>query len=141
MSSQGLSVGDVLPKMNTQDGMFRRLTPEKGSGRYALIQFWAAYDAPSRARMQQWNLFFGASLSDKILYHRISLDLDPDIALLTEQIDQIENGDGLAVGTLREETIDLYKLSQGMHSYLVNDQGTICAIDPTEAELERFYRS
>ncbi len=108
--------------------------------RFTLVHFWASYDAESRAKNIQWNNFFAQSLSDKISYKAISLDPDLDIYNRILMIDGINSSTQFCVKEeRRSEVLGRYALEKAMHSYLIDEDGTICLIDPKAEELNYFY--
>ncbi len=136
-----LRVGEQLSELGTLTERSCRVLPEKSSKRFTLVHFWASYDATSRARNLQWDQFFSQTVSDKIGYKAISLDPDRGVFLHTLAIDELSRDNQLCVETSRrEELLGRYALADGLHSYLIDDQGRICLIDPSLEELNHFYR-
>lgn len=69
----GINPGDFAPRIESL-GTESNFSFQNHSGRYTLLNFWATYDAESRARnVQLWNEVNKLS-SDKIAMYSISLD-------------------------------------------------------------------
>ncbi len=135
-----LSVGEQLSELGTLTDKSCRVLPEKSSKRFTLVHFWASYDATSRTRNIQWNEFFAKTVSDRIGYKAISLDPDEAVFRRTLAIDGLRGEDQLFVeSSHREEVLGRYALTEGLHSYLVDDEGAICLVDPSLEELNHFY--
>ncbi len=135
-----LTVGEQLSELGEMTMTSRCILPETSSKRFTLVHFWASYDAQSRAKNIQWNKFFSKTVSDKIGYTAISLDPDKDVFQHTLAIDELELSNQLCVDVARrDELIGRYALSEGLHSYLIDDEGRICLLDPSLEELNHFY--
>ena len=69
----GTNPGDLAPRIESLGGE-SDFSFQNHSGRYTLLNFWAAYDAESRVRnVQLWNEVNKLS-SDKIAMYSVSLD-------------------------------------------------------------------
>ncbi len=138
---QELRVGEQLTELGAMTEQSCRVLPEQSSKRFTLVHFWASYDATSRARNIEWNQFFGQTVSDKISYKAISLDPYRAVYQRTLAIDRLREESQLYVDNARrEEFLGRYALTEGLHTYLLDDEGTICLIDPSLDELNHFYR-
>lgn len=135
---KNLKIGDVMPNIKTNNLDIKELLPEKN--RFKLIHFWASYDANSRIKNKDYSIFFASRISDKILYKSISLDEDKDICLTTLNLDSVENHVIFLGKENISKFIDLYNIDENRHSYLINDKGEICAINPTPEDIMEFYR-
>lgn len=133
-----LKVGDVMPSIKTNNLSINELLPEKS--RFKLIHFWASYDAESRIKNKDYSKFFDSCVSDKILYKSVSLDEDMDVCLKTLDMDSVNNQTVFVGKENISKLIDLYNLSENVYSYLINDKGKICAINPTQNEIMDFYK-
>lgn len=139
-SHSGLAVGNVLPEMKPLQEQPYQLLPQ--SGRYSLIHFWAAYDGESRSEHIAWSNHFAHTVSDKIAYRAVCLDLDKAVyeqTLLLDGIPTNQAGQCSPNPQVRLEIIDRYALSGSMHSYLVDERGVVLSVDPALEELKRFY--
>ena len=82
----GINPGDFAPRIESL-GTESNFSFQNHSGRYTLLNFWATYDAESRARnVQLWNEVNKLS-SDKIAMYSISLDEKESIFTETVKAD------------------------------------------------------
>lgn len=139
-SPGALRVGDVLPKMKSLDVGGRQSAPESQPQTYRLIHFWAAYDAPSRAANQVWDHYFLANPHLSIRYQGVSVDPEQAIWRQTISWDQVDPQRQYCFPAegAPDEYLQEAGLADGLHSYLVNAQGVVVAVDPTPAELTNF---
>ena len=85
----GINPGDLAPRIESL-GNERNFSFQNHSGRYTLLNFWAVYDAESRARnVQLWNEVNKLN-SDKIAMYSISLDEKESIFTETVKADKLE---------------------------------------------------
>ena len=132
----GVNPGDLAPRIETLGNEAHGLSFQNHSGRYTLLNFWAAYDAESRARnVQLWNEVNKMS-SNKIEMYSVSLDEKASIFNETIKMDKLSN-----TNQLHEElgkASDLYKkfnLKKGFKNFLINDEGVIVAANVNPDEL------
>ena len=131
-SSEGLLVGDVLPKMKSMDVGGREADSAETSPRYRLIHFWAAYDATSRAANAMWDHFFAEQAPQSICFQAISLDPDEAVWSRTIALDQVDQESQRRVAPEeRHQCMTHAGLTGGLHTYLVDDRGVVVAVDPT----------
>lgn len=109
------------------------------SGRYALVQFWAAYDAASRAQNIVWSRYFARTVSDKIAYRAISLDPSDAVYQQTIALDKLDALNQYRNSSDARRMTTQYGLEHNMHAYLIDDEGIVLRVDPTIEELEQFY--
>lgn len=138
-SSGALAVGDVLPKMKSLDVGGRSSSPARETPAYRLIHFWAAYDAPSRVANQVWDHYFTMHPHTAIRYEGVSLDAERAVWERTITWDEVDpqRQHCLPAGELAEYAPEA-GLTDGLHSYLVDAQGVIVAVDPTPEALANF---
>ena len=134
--TEGVNPGDLAPRIETLGNETHGLSFQNHSGRYTLLNFWAAYDAESRARnVQLWNEVNKMS-SNKIEMYSVSLDEKTSIFNETIKMDKLSN-----TNQLHEElgkASDLYKkfnLKKGFNNFLINDEGVIVAANVNPDEL------
>ena len=86
----GINPGDFAPRIESL-GTESNFSFQNHSGRYTLLNFWATYDAESRARnVQLWNEVNKLS-SDKIAMYSVSLDEKESIFTETVQSNFMKN--------------------------------------------------
>lgn len=123
----GLNPGDLAPGIeslgNESDFSF-----QNHSGRYTLLNFWAAYDAESRVRNVQLMNEINKSGSDKVVFRSFSLDEKESIFTETVKIDRIdETTQFYAAPAIAADLYEKYHLEKGFTSFLIDDKGVIVA--------------
>ncbi|MDR0748820.1 MAG: thioredoxin family protein [Tannerellaceae bacterium] len=132
---KGLSPGDLAPGIKSL-GNERDFNFQNHSGRYTLLNFWAAYNAESRVR----NIRLANEVSklnpEKISFCSISLDEKESIFSETVRIDKLNETTQFHAGQSRKSVLyKRYNLKRGFKNYLINDEGVIIATDITPDEL------
>lgn len=140
--TEGYRPGDLAPGIESL-GTDREITFPNRSGRYTLLHFWAAYDAPSRMQnVQLWNQFNACPDpvdSARIQLISVSVDEPESVFWGTLQTDKLENT--CQVHAKRGEHSDVYKkygLKKGLRNFLIDDKGVIVAINLTPDELTEW---
>ena len=101
-----------------------------------MLNFWAAYDAESRARnVQLWNEVNKLS-SDKIAMYSISLDEKESIFTETVKADKLEGTKQFheELGK-KSELYGKFNLKKGLKNFLIDDKGVIIAENVTPDKL------
>ena len=111
------------------------------SGRYTLLNFWATYDAESRARnVQLWNEVNKLS-SDKIAMYSISLDEKESIFTETVKADKLEGTKQFHEELGRKsELFGKYNLQKGFCNFLIDDKGVIIATNVAPEDLTKVLK-
>lgn len=137
----GLNPGDLAPRIeslgNSSDIRF-----QNHSGRYTLLNFWAAYDAESRARNVRLSNEVNKFGSDRIAMYSVSLDKKKSIFEETVKADKLE-GTVQVLDELGEQSV-LYQqfgLKKGFRNFLIDDKGVIIAANVTPAKLAELLKS
>ena len=131
----GVNPGDLAPGIE-----FSGNGPEVGfrnqSGRYTLLNFWAAYDAESRARNVR--LANEVSKWDPERISLCSISLDERESIFAETVRM----DGLNPSTQFHEEADKrsamcerFGLEKGFRNFLIDDEGVIVAANVTPERL------
>ena len=131
----GLNPGDFAPRIESL-GNETSFSFQNHSGRYTLLNFWAAYDAESRARnVQLWNEVNKLS-SDKIAMYSVSLDEKESIFTETVKADKL-NGTKQFREELgkKSELYGKFNLQKGLKNFLIDDKGVIIAANVTPDKL------
>jgi hypothetical protein len=136
--SEGLSPGDLAPRIesleNERDFDFRN-----HSNRYTLLNFWATYDAESRARNVRLSNEVSKLSSGKIAMYSISLDESPSIFSETIRIDKLNQTTQFhAVPEKNSKLYRRYNLNKGFSNFLINEQGVIVATNITPERLTKI---
>jgi hypothetical protein len=138
-SSVGLSPGDRAPGIkysgNERDFSFRN-----HSGRYTLVNFWATYDAESRARNIRLSNAAGKLSRDKIAMYSVSMDGNPVIFSETVRIDSLDPETQFHEAKGKNSKLyRTYNLKRGFSNFLINEKGVIVAKNITPDELAKFF--
>lgn len=122
----GINPGDFAPRIESL-GTESNFSFQNHSGRYTLLNFWATYDAESRARnVQLWNEVNKLS-SDKIAMYSISLDEKESIFTETVKADKLEGTKQFHEELGRKsELFGKYNLQKGFCNFLIDDKGLLC---------------
>lgn len=137
----GINPGDLAPRIefSGNDGIdhFRN-----HSGRYLLINFWAAYDGKSRARnVQLWNEVRKLR-SDQITMYSFSLDKRESVFTETIKADKLEKTN--QIHEKQGENSELYesfKLKKGFRNFLIDEKGIIIATNVTSSDLREIIKA
>ena len=114
--TEGVNPGDLAPRIEFL-GNDAKASFHNQLGRYTLLNFWAAYDAESRARNVQLANEVNKFGPDKIAMCSISMD---------------------------EKESELYKkydLRKGFKNFLINDEGVIIAANVTPEKLTEILKA
>lgn len=137
----GLNPGDFAPRIeslgNSSDIRF-----QNHSGRYTLLNFWAAYDAESRARNVRLSNEVNKFGSDRIAMYSVSLDKRKSVFEETVKADKLE-GTVQILDELGEKSA-LYRqfgLEKGFRNFLIDDCGVIIAANITPDKLAELLKS
>lgn len=136
----GVNPGDLAPRIeflgDGSDSSF-----QNHSGRYTLLNFWAAYDAESRARnVQLWNEVNKLS-ADEIAMYSISMDEKESIFTETVKADKLEGTKQFHEGLGEKSKLyGEYNLRKGLNNFLINDKGVIIAANVTPDQLTKMLK-
>jgi hypothetical protein len=140
--TEGYRPGDLAPGIESL-GMDRDILFPNRSGRYTLLHFWAAYDAPSRMlNVRLWNrLSLCPDPVDSLRIQLISVSFDEKESVFwgTVQTDRLGNTN--QVYEKRGENSEVYKkygLKKGLRNFLIDDKGVIVATDVTPEKLTEW---
>lgn len=131
----GTNPGDLAPRIESLGGE-SDFSFQNHSGRYTLLNFWAAYDAESRARnVQLWNEINKLS-SDKVAMYSVSFDEKESIFTETVKADRLSNTKQFheELGK-KSELYGKFNLKKGLKNYLIDDKGVIIAENVTPDKL------
>lgn len=130
---EGLFPGDRVPGITlsgSENGF------QNHSGRYTLLNFWAAYDATSRAQNVRLANVIEKLGSGKVSLCSVSLDQKESIFLGTMRIDKLDETTQFhANESERPEVFRKYNLGKGFRNFLINDKGVIVATNVSPEKL------
>lgn len=131
----GTNPGDLAPGIESL-GNENNFSFQNHSGRYTLLNFWAAYDAESRARnVQLWNEV-NKSDSQKIAMYSVSLDEKKSIFTETVKADRLNGTKQIHDELGRKSALyGKFNLQKGLRSFLIDDKGVIIASNVTPEKL------
>ena len=95
-------------------------------GNYVIVNFWTSDDAEARIRNIHYDRFF-KSIGKNLSF--ISVNFDDSDNMFKELV----RTDGLS------EVYKRYRLKSGMNSYLLDKDGKILAINPTQQQLTKYF--
>ena len=133
--TEGVNPGDLAPRIeflgNSGNANFHNQ-----SGRYTLLNFWAAYDAESRVRNVQLTNEVNKLGLDKISMCSISMDEKESIFTETVKIDKLDFTTQFhdRLGK-KSEVYKKYHLQKGFKNFLIDDKGVIIAANVTPDRL------
>ena len=135
--TEGVNPGDLAFLGNDAKASFHNQL-----GRYTLLNFWAAYDAESRARNVQLANEVNKFGPDKIAMCSISMDEKESIFTETVKIDKLDLSTQFHEGLGKEsELYKKYDLRKGFKNFLINDEGVIIAANVTPEKLTEILKA
>lgn len=137
-SVEGINPGDKAPRIEFLGNRNEFAFPNS-SGRYVLVNFWAAYDAESRADNVRMANAISKMDSSKIVLCSISLDKKESIFSETVKIDHLDKTYQFHENQgENSEVFKKYRLDRGFRNFLINSEGTIIACDITPQRLNEI---
>lgn len=139
--TEGVNPGDLAPRIECL-GNDAKASFHNQLGRYTLLNFWAAYDAESRARNVQLANEVNKFGPDKIAMCSISMDEKESIFTETVKIDKLDLSTQFHEGLGKEsELYKKYDLRKGFKNFLINDEGVIIAANVTPEKLTEILKA
>jgi hypothetical protein len=138
VNTEGLSPGDRAPRIESL-GNERKINFRNHSNRYTLLNFWATYDAESRARNIKLSNEVGKISSGKIALCSISLDESESVFSETIRIDNLDEATQFhETEGKKSKLYRMYNLKKGFNNFLINEKGVIVAKNITPDELAKM---
>jgi hypothetical protein len=133
--SEGLTPGSRMPEIHLQ-----HFSP---AGKYVFLQFWAAYDATSRAEnVLIANRLAGMSREN---VRMISVSFDENVSVFNEtvKVDNLFPSAQLFNVPLgrKSEIFRKYRLDEGFKNLLIDPQGVILAVDVSPDKLREVLET
>ncbi len=139
--TEGVNPGDLAPRIEFLVN-YAKASFHNQLGRYTLLNFWAAYDAESRARNVQLANEVNKFGPDKIAMCSISMDEKESIFTETVKIDKLDLSTQFHEGLGKEsELYKKYDLRKGFKTFLINDEGVIIAANVTPEKLTEILKA
>ena len=138
LPSIGYHPGETIPDIVLTDSEGERLALHELKGKKVLLNFWASYDAQSRAANVQLYNFLSRNNAD-VTFISVSFDENPNVLERTLAMDHLE-----MISCYRETNgtdSDLYqdlRFNKGFRSYLIDEQGVITAMNIDSGDLQEL---
>ncbi|WP_102408705.1 thioredoxin family protein [Parabacteroides bouchesdurhonensis] len=138
--TEGVNPGDLAPRIESL-GDESNFNFQNHSGRYTLLNFWAAYDAESRVRNVLLSNEINKLGSNKIAMYSVSLDEKSSVFMETVKADKLDLStqfhDELGKAS---EVYRKYNLKKGFKNFLIDDKGIIIAANVTPEKLTEVLK-
>ncbi len=137
-TSIGYYPGNEIPNIVLTGLEGQNLDLNDYKGKKVVINFWAAYDAPSRANNVRLNNYLKEYAND-VEFLSVSLDESINVCRKTALLDKIDLNSQFcdAEGT-NSKIYKEFKLNKGFRSYLIDEDGVIKAIDLSADRLKEL---
>jgi len=130
----GYRCGDFAPSKTL--GRYCSLSLSNSSGRYTLLQFWAAYDVKSRISNIRMNNRISYIDNEQIEMISINLDKYESVFQETVQTDNLIKSNLFHISLADQpEIIRQYNLRKGLSNYLIDPYGVIVAVNITPEKI------
>ena len=103
-----------------------------------LLTFWSSADAVSRLENMRYDRL---SRQDGVTYTHVSVNMDRNQSVFNSivTIDNLDRSAQFSTSTeVQDDIIRSWRLENGYHSFLIDAQGKIVAIDPDEQALAKI---
>lgn len=107
-------------------------------GENILLTFWTSSDANSRLENMRYDRI---SRDDAMQFIHVSVNLDRSVSVFNSivTIDDLNRSAQISTSLdVQDDIIKRWRLQDGYHSFLLDRQGTIIAVDPNEKMLEEL---
>jgi len=139
--SVGLNPGSLSPQLYVVDreGVERSLSDF--SGKRVLLNFWAAYDGPSRERNIRFSQTLNQSVSSNVAYLSVSLDHSLSVYEGTVDLDGLRYEQQFVYKPgERDVLMKQFKLSKGLRNLLIDEHGVIVAENLSPERLAQLLK-
>ncbi len=136
--STGYYPGEQIPNIALQGSEGNNLELGDYKGKKVVLNFWAAYDANSRARNVQLHNFLKKYYPDVTLVS-VSFDDNENVFEKTLLLDEIEPVNQFCeFAGIQSEVYKNFRLAKGFKNYLLDENGVIKAMDLTPGKLQNM---
>lgn len=107
-------------------------------GENILLTFWTSADAQSRLEDMRYDRL---SRQQGMNYNHVSVNMDRSVSVFNAVValDSLDRSTHYTASLDAQETLmKSWRLEEGFHSFLLDGNGKIIAIDPDEATLRKF---
>jgi len=136
IADTGYYPGEIIPDITITDleGDLHHLHEFKG--KKVVVNFWAAYDAPSRANNVRLHHYLSRYHAD-ITFLSISFDENINVVERTLALDNLDPASQFCeVNGPDSKVYKDFKLNRGFRNYLIDEDGKITAMNITPDELD-----
>ncbi len=136
--SIGYYPGEMIPDITLTglEGQMRSLSDYRG--KKVVMNFWASYDAQSRASNVRLHNYLKIKDADIVF---LSISFDENIHIV-ERTAAMDNLDAISqfceVNGTDSELFNDFKLNRGFRNYLIDENGVIMAMNVTPEELSKI---
>lgn len=107
-------------------------------GENVLLTFWASDDAESRLSNQRYDRLL-RGMDEDIVHVSVNLDRSESVFNAIVTVDNLDRSTHFhSSAEVQESIIKSWRLDDGYHSFLLDGEGKIIAIDPDERALSRL---
>ena len=104
-------------------------------GDYVLLTFWSSADAESRIQNKHYD---SLSRLENAPFTHVSVNMDRSVNVFNTilKLDNLDHSAQFSTSLgAQEKIIKNWRLEEGFHSFLLDGQGSIIAVDPNEQDL------
>jgi thiol-disulfide isomerase/thioredoxin len=136
-----LNIGQSVPDVSVQNsaGQSVLLKPEKG--KVYLIDFWASWCGPCRKANKKLVKLYDEYKSKNFEIIGISLDKDKNKWLNAVKSDKLLYTQFIDAKGFDAKAAQVFGVEALPASFLVNKDGTLVKINPTESEIKLFFKT
>ncbi len=128
-------IGYKAPQLVLGDNNNDLSPVQQHRGENVLLSFWASNDAQSRLNNMHYDRLLHG-LNNGLIHVSVNLDRSPSVFNTIVAIDSLDRSTQFhSSAEVRESIIKNWRLNDGFHSFLLNGDGKIIAIDPDERTL------
>lgn len=136
LSSEGIYPGNLFPDIKKLENVLgTKINLSDLKGQKVLVNFWAAYDAPSHRD----NVLFSNVIKNNnypVQMVSLSFDRSESVYRKTLNVDRIdETYQFLVQDNVSTDLFDRYQLGKGFKNYLIDENGVIVAMNLTPGDL------
>lgn len=137
--SEGINPGNRIPKIILEDSGKDVLNLSDFAGKKILLNFWAAYDANSH---METVLLSNAVKKESYPIQIVSISFDKSRSVFekTLALDEMDTSfQFYDMGGKDSEIYKKFKLEKGFKNILIDENGTIQAVNLSSSELRRMF--
>ena len=141
LSSEGIYPGNLFPDIkNLENISWTKMNLSNLKGQKILVNFWAAYDAPSHKD----NVLFANVIENKkypVRMVSVSFDKNESVFERTLTMDRIDaKYQFIAKNDAYSRLYNHYQLRKGVKNYLIDENGVIMAMNLSPNDLDQLLK-